>query len=96
MRWPWFLAFLLVLIGALPILSVASASWLAAHHGCVLNEAGTNPCVFWGENRGGMLTVMFVAGWFMFFTWPILGAGLALIALLLVIALIRRLRRLLA
>lgn len=76
-----------------PLISALSASIVAESHGCALDEGGVHPCVVGGTDIGEWLALMFVSGWFMFFTAP-LGFGAAIIwALVLLIFLIRRVRK---
>ncbi|WP_299548215.1 hypothetical protein [uncultured Tateyamaria sp.] len=60
----------LLLICALPILSVMISSWLAQIHGCTLHEGFASSCIIWGKDRGETLAGMFVMGWFMLITVP--------------------------
>ncbi|HEY5337322.1 MAG TPA: hypothetical protein VIJ85_03890 [Rhizomicrobium sp.] len=64
------LLFVIVLFGALPILSVIAASGMASALHCVLDEGGTHRCMFMGSDIGDNLYVLFVSGWFMFVTLP--------------------------
>ncbi len=76
-------ALALVVVAALPIISVLIAGLIAGANGCVLNESGVNRCLIGGADWGEFLAGMGVAGWFAFFTLP-LGA-LALFVLLIVL-----------
>jgi hypothetical protein len=73
---------LIVLFAAWPLLSVMLASGMAGALGCALNEGGASPCLFMGTDIGETLVVMFVLGWFAFWTLP-LGA-VALVAWLVI------------
>ncbi|WP_147106393.1 hypothetical protein [Tateyamaria sp. syn59] len=77
-RAPYSVLIILLVICALPILSVAVSSWLADAHGCTLHEGFSNPCVIWGKDRGETLSGMFVMGWFMLITVPV-GAAILLV-----------------
>lgn len=68
----------IILFAFAPLISVLISSWIASANDCVLNEGGVNPCVIGGIDYGETLTTMFVAGWFMFFTFP---AGVAALLL---------------
>jgi hypothetical protein len=72
----------IVLFAASPLLLALLASGIAGALGCSLNEGGASPCLFMGTDIGETLVVMFVLGWFAFWTLP-LGA-LALVAWLVV------------
>ena len=68
----------IILFAFAPLISVLLSSWIASANDCVLNEGGVNPCIIGGVDYGATLTTMFVAGWFMFFTFP---AGVAALLL---------------
>ena len=92
-RMIWALA-VIVLFGALPLLSMLLALLIASPFGCPLDEGSVHPCVIFGLDFGTLLYTMAVGGWFVMFTVPL--AGLALIVwltVLLVLLLIRRRRR---
>lgn len=60
-----------LLLCALPLVSVIWASGFAERHDCVLNEAGRHPCIVKGEDWGGTLGAAFLAGWLMLVTVPV-------------------------
>lgn len=72
-RFPWgkyaIAFFIILVIGFWPVFSILIASIVASTNGCILNEAGPNPCIIngqdWGEllyNLGGLgrLALVFV------------------------------------
>jgi hypothetical protein len=61
---------LIVLFGALPLLSALTASAVAAALGCGLDEGSIHLCMLWGRNIGKALYIMFVSGWFGMVTIP--------------------------
>ena len=79
----------LAVIGALPFLSVGLVMLVGGALGCELNEARVMPCVVLGVDIGGVLTTLGVMGWLMLVSWPFLLAGLAMLALAGLIALVR-------
>ncbi|NHK28469.1 hypothetical protein FF098_011180 [Parvularcula flava] len=86
--------FLLILIGILiaaaPLASAMIAGSIAEANGCQLNEGGVNPCIIDGQDRGPLLSAMFLAGWYMIYTIP-LGAPIILVGLILfVVGLFRK------
>ncbi|PWW00529.1 hypothetical protein DFR52_103736 [Hoeflea marina] len=80
----------IILFATAPLLSVLLSSWIAAANDCVLNEGGVHPCVIAGVDHGETLAIMFVAGWFMFFTVPAGAAALAVWLIVLVLGLVMR------
>ncbi|MEL6467283.1 MAG: hypothetical protein AAFQ58_20165 [Pseudomonadota bacterium] len=84
---------ILLLICALPILSVMISSALAQAYGCTLHEGFSNPCIIWGEDRGETLGGMFVMGWFMLITVPAGAVVLLVLAIQIGIDLIAWRRR---
>ena len=67
-----------------PVISVLASMHVAKALGCPLDEANIYPCNCMGIEIGGLLTVMFVAGWFALITIPtgvlgIVGYATALI-----------------
>jgi hypothetical protein len=73
---------LIVVIGALPLISALAASTLAGALGCELNEGSIHPCLLGGTDVGGMLYTMFVLHWFGLMTLPL--GGMALVVWLIV------------
>ncbi len=64
-----------------PVASVAVASGAAEALGCVVHEAGAQPCPSALGDVGGPLNTAFVSGWAMLATLP-LGLALGLVWLL--------------
>tara|TARA_B100000745_G_C20108501_1_gene379389 strand:- start:870 stop:1187 length:318 start_codon:yes stop_codon:yes gene_type:complete len=75
----------IILFGVAPILSVLFASGIASVGGCALNEGSTNACSVVGIELGGMLYIMFVAGWFALMTLPLAFGALILWSIILLI-----------
>jgi hypothetical protein len=65
----------MVLLALLPIILTTSATWIAERAQCVLNEAGSNPCIIMGADWGGVLYTLFVMGWFMLISWLFFPVG---------------------
>lgn len=83
---------LLVLLFAMaPLISVIISTSIAENAGCTINEGGANTCMIMGVDVGRTLYAMFVSGWLSFVTLP---AGLGLLVIWLVVALIMWRRRL--
>lgn len=83
---------LIVVLALLPLMVAIAAGTFGASMGCRIDEGGFYPCPILGYDAGTLLGVMFVSGWFVFFTLP-LGAMAALIWLAFAIAIwIRRAR----
>lgn len=66
----------------LPLAAVLLSALIAAVLGCELNEGVQQTCSLLGLDIGGVLSTMFVMGWFALMTLPLLVAILALWALL--------------
>ncbi len=62
--------FLIVVLGAGPLILALIAGGIAGVLGCTLNEGGVYPCPFIGHDLGEPLVVMFVLGWLAFATLP--------------------------
>lgn len=77
---------LILLIAALPIISVLASEAIANALGCKLNEANVHTCMVGRMDIGPALSVMFVMGWFGLVTFP-LGA-LALLGWLIWVAIL--------
>jgi hypothetical protein len=73
---------MILLFGALPLLSLLLAMTIASPFGFQLDEGNVHPCVIFGLDFGALLYAMAVSGWFALFTMPL--AGLALIVWLIV------------
>ncbi|WP_374951848.1 hypothetical protein [Mucilaginibacter sp.] len=72
--------YLIVILGGLiPLIFACLAGYIADINGCILNEAGVNPCQVGGVDIGDLLSMMFVSGWFMLITVP--GALLVFVVL---------------
>lgn len=82
---------LIVSFALMPVISVMTSIGIASIAGCHLNEASTHPCVIMGVDIGGLLALMFVAGWFALATVPA-GAVALLIWAVVAIALFIRSR----
>ncbi len=85
--------FLCLLIGILPVLSMLTASGIAATMGCMLDEGGSHACIIFGADWGDTLNVMFVSAWFFFLTFPLAIVGLIGLIAMGILALIRAYRR---
>ena len=86
----WALA-LILLFGALPLLTLVSAVLFASTLGCQLDEGSIHPCMVLGLDFGGILYPMAVGGWFLMLTIPL--AGLALIVWIIVLVILLFTRR---
>jgi hypothetical protein len=69
---------LILLFGALPVLSALSAFAIAGLLDCGLDEGSIHPCLFFGRDVGDMLYTMLVSGWFGMVTIPFAGVALAI------------------
>jgi len=81
---------IIVLIGALPLVSLLSAVAVTSLYGCALDEGSVHPCLVLGHDLGELFYAMAVSAWLMFFTLP--AAALALVVWLIVI-IVARIRR---
>ena len=77
-----------VIFALLPIISVIVASVIASMGDCTLHEGFVNPCEIGPFDLGETLSTMFVAGWFIFLTFPIgfLGLGIGIVFLIVKVA----------
>ena len=75
----------ILIITFLPLLGVFVSTSIADAAGCTVNEGGTYPCVVMGQDFGGLLNFLFVAGWLMLLTLP-LGVIASAVWLVLLIA----------
>ena len=82
---------MILLLGALPLVSLLLAVLFASAFGCQLDEGSVHPCVVLGLDFGDLLYPMAVGGWFVMFTIPL--AGLALLVWLVVLAVLLFKRR---
>lgn len=80
---------LVLLLGLAPVLSVILSSLIAEARGCALHEGGISPCTLAGQDIGPALYAMFVAGWLLFLTWPLVLVGLGMIVVTGLIDLLR-------
>lgn len=92
MRGGWILAAVLVVVGLIPVLSLASATVIAALGECRVHEGFAETCLIGGRDWGGTLYALVTVGWFFFLTAPIALAGFVLGIVLAVVALMRRVR----
>lgn len=95
MRRAWIIHMLVVLlillVGLLPVISVAVASGIADANDCTLHEGFVNPCVINGQDYGETLYFMAMMGWFAIATIPLAAiAALAYIVIVLIVVLVRR------
>ncbi len=74
---------LIVLFATAPLISAFIGGGIADALGCAINEGGSAPCLFRGNDVSGALTVMVVVAWFAFETLPL---GAVLLAIWLVVA----------
>lgn len=82
---------LILLIGLLPVFSVAAAGLIADANDCTLHEGFVNPCVINGTDYGETLYTMGMMGWFMLATVPLaVVAAVAYVVIVVVVTLIRR------
>ncbi|MFC5586689.1 hypothetical protein ACFPOD_16365 [Nitratireductor kimnyeongensis] len=82
----------ILVLAALPVLSVAASSILASTYGCTVHEGFSNPCMIAGTDRGDMLYSMFVMGWLGIISLPLGMAALIAWTIALMIA-VNRARR---
>ena len=84
---------LIVVFAIMPLVIAIAAGMFGASMGCRVDEAGFYPCPVLGQDVGAALGLMFVSGWFVFFTLP-LGAIAAMVWLAVaVVIFIRRKRK---
>lgn len=81
------------LVGWAPLAGVLVSSLVANSFGCTLNEAGTHPCVVAGVDWGGLLGFMFVAGWLMLVTWPLMLLTFVAWMALGIVSIVKRIQR---
>jgi len=84
---------LILLFGALPLLSTLLAVLFALAFGCSVNEGVVEPCVVLGYDFGGLLFSMGLTFWFVMFTVPLAGLALLVWLVVLVVLLYRRRHR---
>ena len=68
----------IILLALAPIVSVLLASAIASANGCEINEGTVNACNVFGTDAGATLYAMFVAGWYIFLTFPVSALLLAI------------------
>ena len=90
--WPVYLVVLavIVVLAALPVLSVTLAGVLASANGCRLDEGGAHPCVIAGTDYGDTLYTLGVLGWLMLASLPLGVMALLVWAVVLAIHLFAR------
>lgn len=99
MKWKWVLLhaaiiLLILIVGLSPLIVTAIAGTIAARNDCVLHEGFVNPCVINGVDRGQDLYTAGMMGWLAIATIPIsLGVTAVYLVVVIVVALIRRNRR---
>ncbi|KKB76304.1 hypothetical protein VW29_21010 [Devosia limi DSM 17137] len=76
---------MILLFALWPVLSVCFTYLVAEATGCVVNEAGINPCLVLGQDIGGVLYTTGVMGWFMLVTLPLGGGALIVWPVMLII-----------
>ena len=77
------IVFVILLLAALPLISVAVAGEIATANGCDLDEGSVHPCVVNGQDIGETLYTLGMMGWFMLVSIPV-GIGLAVLYVVLV------------
>ena len=90
MRGGWILAAGMMVLGLIPVLSLAAASVIASIGGCRLHEGFTEICLIGGRDWGSTLYALGLTGWFFFLTAPIALAGFVLGIVLALVSLVRR------
>jgi hypothetical protein len=86
-------ALAIILLAALPVISVFTASAIASSLGCTLNEGDAHPCRFHGVDLGETFYGMVVIGWFALGTLPIGAIALAVLLLAWIIVTVQDRRR---
>jgi len=81
---------LIVLIGALPVISAFAASAMADALGCRLDEGSVQPCTWGGIEIGDALYTMFVLHWLGLATIPFAAVALAVWLVVALILLVLR------
>jgi hypothetical protein len=81
---------LILLVTFAPVLGVLVSAAIASAAGCSVNEAAVTPCIVFGADIGGLLSTLFVGGWYMFFTFPIGVLALSVWTVFLLISIQRR------
>lgn len=71
----WLLV-LMVMVGVLPLVSVAIAGLIADLNGCGLHEGFVQPCIMLGADIGGLLYNMVAFGWLMLISLFFFAGGL--------------------
>lgn len=92
--WPIYLVVLavIVVLAALPVLSVTVAGMVASANGCRLDEGSAHPCLIAGTDYGGTLYTLGVLGWLMLASLPLGGIAVLAWAVVLGIHLLARRR----
>jgi hypothetical protein len=83
----WVALAVIVLLAALPVISVVIAGTIADANGCRVDEGSVHPCLVGGTDLGELLYTLGVLGWLMLLSIP---AGIAAIGIWAVIILAHR------
>lgn len=83
----WVTLAVILLLAALPVISVIIAGTIADANGCRVDEGSVHPCLVGGTDMGELLYTLGVLGWLMLLSIP---AGLAAIGIWAVILLAHR------
>lgn len=83
----WVALAVIVLLAALPVISVVIAGTIADANGCRVDEGSVHPCLVGGTDLGELLYTLGVLGWLMLLSIP---AGIAAIGVWAVILLAHR------
>jgi hypothetical protein len=73
----------ILLLTALPLISVIVGGSIASAYGCGLDEGNIHPCLVGGQDLGSLLYTLFVLGWLMLVTLPL--GGIAVIVWLVIL-----------
>lgn len=85
---------LILILGALPLISTFTAGAIANANDCVLHEGFVNPCVINGTDWGETLYTMGVLGWLALGTVPIaLIAAVVYLVIVIVVTIILNRRK---
>jgi hypothetical protein len=83
--WPLYMLVLagLLLFALLPVIAFMVSVTMAGAANCALSEAAVHSCVIAGMELGGVLSFLFVMGWFAYVTLP-LGGGAIIVWLIMI------------
>lgn len=84
----WVTLAVILLLAALPVISVVIAGTIAEANGCRVDEGSVHPCLVGGTDMGELLYTLGVLGWLMLVSIP---AGLVAIGIWCVILVLHRL-----